>query len=114
MMQEFGLRQNYPDNATVVDTEIPGFWFSDFSGKNVIAQTDPTVQRNEIAESVLSLSYEIQDPQNLMRAYEAKGDITDENYVSINRSLVSSIIFFYCWRFYFIHPKWHELQVSSL
>ena len=78
------LKQNYPSNATVVDTEIPGFWFSAFSGKTVIAQTDPTVQRNEIAESVLSLSYEIQDPQNLLRAYEAKGDITDENYVALN------------------------------
>jgi hypothetical protein len=79
------LSQNYPDNATAVVTEIPGFWFSTFSGKNVIAQTDPTVQRTEIAESVLSLSYELQDPQNLLRAYEAKGLTTDENYVSINQ-----------------------------
>ena len=78
------LSHNYPNNATVVVTQIPGFWFSSFSGKNVIAQTDPTVQRNEIAESVLSLSYEMQDPQNLLRAYQAKGDTTDENYVSIN------------------------------
>ena len=79
------LKQNYPNDATVVVTEIPGFWFSAFSDKNVIAQTDPTVQRNEIAESVLSLSYEIQDPQNLLRAYEAKGDTSDENYVSIDQ-----------------------------
>jgi hypothetical protein len=79
------LKQNYPNDATVVVTEIPGFWFSTFSGKNIIAQTDPVVQRNEIAESVLSLSYEIQDPQNLVRAYEAKGDIAAENYVSINQ-----------------------------
>ncbi|MCJ7793346.1 hypothetical protein MUP42_00275, partial [Candidatus Bathyarchaeota archaeon] len=78
------LKQNYPNNATAVVTEIPGFWFSTFSGKNIIAQTDPVVQRNEIAESVLSLSYEIQDPQNLVRTYEAKGDVTDENYVSID------------------------------
>ena len=78
------LGQNYPNNSTVVVTKIPGFWFSTFSDKNVIAQTDPVVQRNEIAESVLSLSYEIQDPQNLIRAYQAKGDIVDENYVSIN------------------------------
>lgn len=78
------LGQNYPNNSTVVVTKIPGFWFSTFSDKNVIAQTDPIVQRNEIAESVLSLSYEIQDAQNLIRAYQAKGDIVDENYVSIN------------------------------
>ena len=79
------LRSNYLDNATVVDTEVPGFWFMEFSGKNVIAQTDPAVERNEIAESVLSLSYEFEHPQTLVRAYEAKGDISDENYVSIDQ-----------------------------
>jgi hypothetical protein len=79
------LSQNYPGDATVVVTEVPGFWFSSFSGKNVIAQTDPTVERNQIAESVLSLSDEIQTPQTLIRAYQAKGDITDETYVSINQ-----------------------------
>ena len=79
------LKANYPDNTTVVTTEIPGFWFQEFSGKNVIAQTDPTVQRNEIAESVLSLSYEIEHPQTLIRAYEAKGDITEETWVSLDQ-----------------------------
>jgi hypothetical protein len=79
------LKANYPDNTTVVATEIPGFWFQEFSGKNVIAQTDPTVQRNEIAESVLSLSYEIEQPQTLIRAYEAKGDITEDTWVSLDQ-----------------------------
>lgn len=79
------LSQNYPGNSTVVVTQVPGSWFSSFSGKNVIAQTDPTVERNQIAESVLSLSDEIQTPQTLLRAYQAKGDITDENSVSINQ-----------------------------
>jgi hypothetical protein len=79
------LNANYPGNTTVVATETPGFWFQEFSGKNVIAQTDPTVQRNEIAESVLSLSYEIEQPQTLMRAYEAGGDIAEETYISIDQ-----------------------------
>ena len=79
------LKTNYPGNSTAVTTEIPGFWFQEFSGKNVIAQTDPTVQRNEIAESVLSLSYEIEHPQTLIRAYQAKGDISDETYISIDQ-----------------------------
>ena len=79
------LKTNYPENSTVVATEIPGFWFQEFSGKNVIAQTDPTVQRNEIAESVLSLSYEIEHPETLIRAYEAKGDIAEETYVSMDQ-----------------------------
>jgi hypothetical protein len=79
------LQQNYPNNATVVATEIPGFWFQAFSGKTVIAQTSATVGTNDVAGSVLSLSYDIQDPQNLLQAYEAYGDINTENYVSINQ-----------------------------
>ncbi len=79
------LKNNYPGNQTVVDTQIPGFWLQEFSGKSVIAQTDPTVQRNEIAESVLSLSYELEQPQTLLRAYEAKGYTSDETYVSIDQ-----------------------------
>jgi hypothetical protein len=43
------------------------------------------VQRNEIAESVLTLSYEIEQPQTLLKAYEAKGDIYEENYISIDQ-----------------------------
>jgi hypothetical protein len=79
------LRENYPDPANVTVTRIPGFWFQEFSGKNVTAQTDPTVQRNELAESVLSLSYELEQPQTLLKAYEAKGDIYDEAYVSFDQ-----------------------------
>ncbi len=79
------LNANYPGNTTVIATETPGFWFQEFSGKNVIAQTDPTVQRNEIAESVLSLSYEIEQPQTLIRAYQAGGDIAEETYISIDQ-----------------------------
>jgi hypothetical protein len=37
-----------------------------------------------VSESVLELSYELEHPLTLVRAYEAKGDISDENYVSIN------------------------------
>jgi hypothetical protein len=33
---------------------------------------------------VLALSYELEHPQTLVRAYEAKGALSDENYVSIN------------------------------
>ena len=88
------LKTNYPGNSTVVATEIPGFWFQEFSGKNVIAQTDPTVQRNEIAESVLSLSYEIEQPQTLIRAYQANGDISDETYISIDQVWNRIISFF--------------------
>ncbi len=79
------LRDNYPDNTTVVATEVPGFWFQEFSGKNVTAQTDQAVQRTEIPEAVLTLSYEIEHPQTILKAYQAKGDTSDENYISMNQ-----------------------------
>ncbi len=79
------LKNNFPDNTTVVVTEVPGFWFRIFSGKTVIAETDPIVQRNEITSSVLELSYELEQPHTLIRAYESKGDTSDENYVSISQ-----------------------------
>jgi len=78
------LKNNFPDETTVVVTEVPGFWFRIFSGKTVIAETDPIIQRNEVTESVLELSYELEHPLTLIRAYEAKGDTSDESYVSIN------------------------------
>jgi hypothetical protein len=79
------LKNNFPDNTTVVVTQVPGFWFQIFSGKTVIAETDPIIQRNEVTESVLELSYELEQPLTLIKAYQAKGDISDENYVSINQ-----------------------------
>lgn len=79
------LRNSFPDETTVVVTEVPGFWFRLFSGKTVIAETDPIIERNAIASSVLELAYEIEHPLALVRAYDmTKGDIADENYVSMN------------------------------
>ena len=85
------LRNNYPENTTVVVTYVPGFWFRLFSGKTVIASTDPIIQRNEITESVLDLSYEVQKSYEaekwltLLRAYEAKGATSYESFVSLDR-----------------------------
>ena len=79
------LSTNFPDEATVVVTEIPGYWFSLFSGKNVIAETNPIIERNVVSEAVLDLSYEFEHPLTLVRAYDmTKGAVSDENYVSIN------------------------------
>ena len=78
------LKNNFPENTTVVVTYVPGFWFQLFSGKPVIAETDPVVGRNEISEAVLDLSYEIENPLTLLRAYEAKGAASYESYVSID------------------------------
>jgi hypothetical protein len=79
------LRNNFPDETTVVVTEIPGFWFRLYSGKTIIAETDPIIERNTVAASVLELAYELEHPLTLVRAYDmTKGDVADENYVSIN------------------------------
>jgi hypothetical protein len=78
------LKENYPNETNVVCTEVPGFWLQEFSGKNVTAQTDPAVQRMEIAEAVLTLSYELEHKQTMLKAYQAKGDTLDEEYVSID------------------------------
>jgi len=78
------LKDNYLGSATVVVTSAPGFWFSVFSEKNVVVATDPTVERTVLSESILELSYEIETPFTLLRAYEAKGNISSENYVSVN------------------------------
>ncbi|TRO54622.1 hypothetical protein E2P63_00900 [Candidatus Bathyarchaeota archaeon] len=51
----------------------------------MIAETDQIIERNAIAASVLDLAYEIEHPLTLVRAYDmTKGDIADENYVSMN------------------------------
>jgi hypothetical protein len=78
------LKTNYPDSTAVVVTEAPGFWFSAFCEKDVIVEINPAIERNVISESILALSYEVETPLTLLRAYEAKGDITGEYYVSIN------------------------------
>ncbi len=79
------LRNNYPDETTVVVTEVPGFWFRIYSGKTIIAETDPIIERNAIAAAVLELAYELENPLTLVRAYDmTKGAVADENYVSIN------------------------------
>jgi hypothetical protein len=77
------LKDNFPDAVNVTVTEKPGSWFGLYSGKSVIAETNPIIERNVVAESVLDLSYEMEHPLTLVRAYAAKGNISDENYVSI-------------------------------
>ena len=78
------LKNNFPYETTVVVTEVPGDWFRIFSGKNVAAAANPIIERKVVSEVVLELAYEIEQPQTLIRAYEANSDVSDENYVSIN------------------------------
>lgn len=78
------LNQSYSNSSTVVVTQKPGDWFGIFSGKPVISQTLDWVGRTPIADSVLSLDYELQGTQTMAKAYEINNQITDELYVLIN------------------------------
>ncbi len=79
------LRQNYPDtSAEVVVSKEPGHWFWVYSGLNVIAETDPVIDWNTNAECVLDFSYELAHPLTMVRVYEAKTGIADENYAQMN------------------------------
>ena len=78
------LKQNYPGTMTVVVTQKPGLWFGMYSSIMVVAETDPVIERNVVAESVLDMSYEIEQPLTLVRALEAKDAISDEMCVSLN------------------------------
>jgi len=76
------LKEHFPDaTANVTVTEKPGSWFGIYSGKFVIAETNPVFERNIVAESILDLSYEIAHPLTLVRGYVAKGYTSDETYV---------------------------------
>ena len=79
------LKENYPDaTANVTVTEKPGSWFGVYSGKSVVAETNPVVEWNIAAESILDLAYEIEHPLTLVRGYVAKGYTSNENYVSMS------------------------------
>lgn len=64
------LRGAYPGNATVVTTEKPGLLFGMASNKYAIMETDPTIERSTLAETVLNLAYELENPVTLYRAFE--------------------------------------------
>ena len=78
------LGNSFPGETTAVVTEAPGFWFRIISGKNVSAETNPVIERNEISESILDLAYELEHPHTIVRALEAKGDFTDDVSVSLD------------------------------
>ncbi len=79
------LKENFPDsNYNVTVTEKPGSWFAVYSGMPVIAETNPVVEWNLIAESILDLSYEIEHPLTLVRGYVAKGYTSDDAYISMS------------------------------
>ncbi|MGB9854580.1 MAG: hypothetical protein ACPLRY_07250 [Candidatus Bathyarchaeales archaeon] len=66
------LKTHYPSESTVIVTEKPGLFFGLFSSKFTIMETNPTVERATVAETVLNLAYEMENPITLFRVFEAR------------------------------------------
>ncbi len=66
------LKTHYPNKSTVIVTEKPGLFFGLVSGKFTIMETNPTVERATVAETVLNLAYEMENPVTLYRVFEAR------------------------------------------
>ncbi|MFB3889171.1 MAG: hypothetical protein ACE14S_06740 [Candidatus Bathyarchaeia archaeon] len=86
--------RDYPNPLSkVVVTERPGHWFRVYSGRETIAETDPVIEWNPVAECVLAFSYEFEHPLTMVRAYESKGNISAENYVAMNMAWTRTTYF---------------------
>lgn len=66
------LKNNFPGKSTAIVTEKPGLFFGMVSGKSVVMETDPIVERNALAETVLNLAYEMENSLTLFRVYEVR------------------------------------------
>jgi asparagine N-glycosylation enzyme membrane subunit Stt3 len=113
------LRQNFQDTfATAVVTQQPGHWFGVYSGNPLIAQTDSVIEWNVKAESVLALSYEMEQPATMLRVYEEKaGNVSSENFIYENMAWTALSYFdensaslLYCDQ----NKMWHSFVLSSL
>ena len=88
------LTENNPEQtATAVVSQNPGHWFWAYTNMNVTTETDPIVQWNSTAECMLDFTYELQHPLTMVRVYEAKTGVSDENWVQANNVWQRATIF---------------------
>ncbi|MBX5320461.1 MAG: hypothetical protein ACQXXG_00515 [Candidatus Bathyarchaeia archaeon] len=66
------LKRTYPSEANLIVAEKPGSFFEMISSKSTIIETNPLIQREAAAETVLNLAYEIEQPFTLFRVYEIR------------------------------------------
>ncbi len=79
------INKNSIDPAlSVVVSQKPGHWFGEYTGRNILAETDPVVDWNVNSECVLDMSYEMAHSLSMIRVYEAKANISDEVYGQMN------------------------------
>ena len=76
----FWLKTAYPYEASILIAEKPGSFFEIVSGKSAIIEFNPLVQREDVAETVLNLAYEVEHPFTLFRVYEIRMPYELEQY----------------------------------
>jgi hypothetical protein len=64
------LKNAYPHEAKLIVSEKPGLFFGIVSDKPTIMETSPVVQREAVAEVILTMAYEMEHPLTLFRVYE--------------------------------------------
>jgi len=64
------LKNAYPHGAKLIVSEKPGLFFGIVSDKPTIMETSPVVQREAVAEVILTMAYEVEHPLTLFRVYE--------------------------------------------
>ncbi len=87
------IHQNFGPATGGIVTQKPGNWFLVYSGTNVIAETDPTVDWSFTAHCALDLSYEIMNPLTTVKVYEARSNASEANWVSLNMAWRSATYF---------------------
>jgi hypothetical protein len=79
------LKDHNPEpTANVTVSQYPGHWFWTYTEMNVTTETNPVIEWNAKAESVLDFDYELVHPLTMERFYEAKTGVSDENWVQTN------------------------------
>jgi hypothetical protein len=78
------INQNFNQYDFGVVTHNPGNWLAQVSNRPMIVKADPLVDLSYNADSVLDLSYEIMHPLSTIKVYDAKTNVTDENFFITN------------------------------
>ena len=87
------IGQNFGPATGGIVTQKPGNWFLVYSGTDVIAETDATVDWSFDARCALDLSYEIMNPLTNMKVYQARSNASEANWVSMNMAWRSATYF---------------------
>lgn len=89
------LLNNFPCESAVVTTEKPGIFFGLMSQKKPFMEINPLVERSAIAETVLTLAFELEHPFTLYRVFEVPMPYELDQYSVSIHNLWRRVIFLY-------------------